>query len=135
MIAGCGDSEEKNDYVDQINELQLTYVDDVTEVVSGTPPTSPEAAAEVAGNLGDVTQGLADDIAAVEPPEEVADLQEQLVGTVEDIAAQIEDAEETLANGNPQEAAQAATALQTATSEAQTELGSIIDQINSELQN
>ena len=132
--AGCGDTEEKNDYVDQLNDLQLAYVDDVTELVSGSPPTTPDAAADVAGDLAELTQGLADDFAAVDTPEEVTDLHDQLVTQVEDISAQIEGAEEGLASGNAQEATQAATELQAATTAAQTELGSIIDQINSELQ-
>ena len=134
IAAGCGEDEEANDYVDQVNDLQLAYVGDVTDLVSGTPPTTPNASAEVAGELADLTQGLADDIAAVEPPSEVADLHDQLVTTLEDVTAQIRNAQETISSGNPQQAAQAANELQTATSEAQAELTNIIDQINQELQ-
>ena len=133
LAAGCGDSEEKNDYVDQINDLQLAYVDDITALVSEAPTTA-KASAQLAADMAEITQGLADDIAAVTPPEEVTDLHDQLVTTLEGVSTQITDAGDAIANGNPQQAAAAATELQTATTEAQTELGSIIDQINSELQ-
>jgi len=133
FASGCG-NDEANDYVEEINDLQLAYVDDVTALISGTPPTTAEGSAEIAGDLADLTQGLADDISAVDPPEEVADLHGQLVTTLEDVSGQITDAEETIASGNPQQAAEAGAQLQQATTEAQTQLRSIIDQINSTLQ-
>ena len=134
IAAGCGDAEEKNDYVDQVNELQLAYVDDVTAAVSGDAPSTPNGAAEAAGTLAELTNGVADDIEAVEPPEDVADLHQQLVDELRSVATQITDAEDAIANGNPQEAAQAATELQTAITGAQTELNSLINEINSTLQ-
>jgi hypothetical protein len=134
LIAGCGDSEEKNDYVDEVNELQLAYVDDVNQLVSGAPPTSPNELGQVATDLASLTEDLAVDIDSVEPPDEVADLHDQLVGELKGVAAQIEDAEAQISSGNPQEAVKAATELQQATTDARTELDSIISEINSTLQ-
>lgn len=135
VAAGCGgDSEEKNDYVDQVNELQLAYVDDVTALVSAAPPTTPQESAEVATELADLTEGVADDIEAVDPPEEVADLHDELVATLRDVVDQIRGAQKELASDDPQAAANAASELQAATSGAQTELNSLIDQINTTLQ-
>jgi PBP1b-binding outer membrane lipoprotein LpoB len=132
IAAGCGDVEEQNDYVDQVNALQTELVSEVTAVVSGTPPSNAQQAADVAGELGDVFNDSADDIEAVTPPEEVADLHAELVAKIRDIADQINAAEEAFTSGNAQEAAQAATELQSATNSAQTELNSLIDQINAE---
>ena len=134
LIAGCGDSEEKNDYVDEVNELQLAYVEDVNQLVSGAPPTSPNELGQVATDLAGLTEDLAVDIDSVEPPDEVTDLHEQLVDELKGVAAQIEDAEAQISSGNPQEAVQAATELQQATTDARTELDSIISEINSTLQ-
>ncbi len=134
LLAGCGDNEQKNDYVDQINELQLAYVDDVTTAVSEQPPTNPEEAAEAAGTLAELTNGVADDIEAVEPPEDVADLHQQLVDELRGVADQISDAQGAIAGGDPDEAAKAATDLQSAITATQTTLNGLIDQINSTLQ-
>lgn len=134
IAAGCGDVEEQNDYVDQVNALQTELVSEVTAVVSGTPPSNAQQAADVAGELGDVFSASADDIEAVTPPEEVADLHAELVEKIRDIADQITAAEEAFTSGNAQEAAQAATELQSATNSAQTELNSLIDQINAEFE-
>ena len=134
LIAGCGDNEEKNDYVDQINEIQTQFVDDVNNVVSGQTPSTPDDAANLATDLADLTDQTADDIAAVDPPDEVADLQQELVSTLHDVADQIDSAGDAFSSGNPQQAAQAATELQTATQKAQTDLNRIIDEINSTLQ-
>lgn len=134
IAVGCGDVEEQNDYVEQVNALQNELVAEVTDAVSGTPPSNPRQAAAVAGELGDIFSASADDIEAVTPPEEVADLHAQLVETIREIADQIASAEDAFTSGNAQEAAQAATELQNATNSAQTELNSLIDQINAEFE-
>lgn len=134
IVAGCGDSEEKNDYVDQVNELQLAYVDDVTEAVGANPPSTPKEAAAAAGELAELTDGVADDIEAVDAPEDVADLHDQLVAALRGVATDITKTQGALTSGDPQKATEAATQLQTAITGAQTELNSLIEQINSTLQ-
>lgn len=132
--AGCGNGEQ-NDYVDQINALQNQLVDQVTEVVSGDPPTNPRQAANVAGDLSQVFADGADEIEAVDPPEEVADLHQQLVDAIRNISDQIDTAQQAFTSGNAEEASQAAIELQNATGSAQTQLNSLIDQINAEFSN
>lgn len=135
IAAGCGsDTEQANDYVDQVNTLQVELVDQVNDAVSGTPPADPEAAAEVATDLQGVFETSADDLAAIEPPTDVADLHQQLVGSVSDVGDQIAEAEQAFSSGDPQQAAQAALQLQSATTELQTELNGLIDEINAQLQ-
>lgn len=135
IAAGCGsDTEEANDYVDEVNGLQVELVNEVTAAVSGAPPADPEAAAQVATDLQEVFETTADDLAAINPPEDVAGLHEQLVGSVSDVGEQIGEAEQAFSSGNPQQAAQAALQLQSATTELQNELNGLIDEINTQLQ-
>lgn len=134
IAAGCGDTEDKNAYVDEINELQLAYVDDVTQAVAGAPPTNAKEAAAAAGELADLTEGVADEIEAVEPPEDVADLHGQLVEALRGVATDITGAQDALTSGDQAEATDAATQLQGAITNAQTELNSLIEQINTTLQ-
>jgi hypothetical protein len=134
VVAGCG-NEEQNDYVDEVNSLQTELVDRVTEATAGSVPTTPQEAAEVAGQLAQVFADGADEFEAVSPPEEVADLHTQLVEQIRGIADQVEAAEEAFNSGNAQQASQAALDLQEAGNEAQTALNDLISQINDELQN
>jgi hypothetical protein len=133
--AGCGSTDEQNNYVDQINALQTDLVNQVNEVVAGSPPANAQQAAAVAADLEKAFSASADDIEAVTPPDEVADLHDQLVTKIREIADQIAKARNAFENGNAQEAAAAAVDLQTATSQAQTDLNTLIDEINAEFQN
>ena len=64
----------------------------------------------------------------------MADLHDQLVAAIRDVGARIGDAEQAFSSGNPQQAAQAALELQSATTDLQTELNTVIDDINAQLQ-
>ncbi|HEX2127588.1 MAG TPA: DUF6376 family protein [Solirubrobacterales bacterium] len=131
VVPACG-SEENNDYVDEVNELQGAYVEDVTDLTS-VAPSSPDAVAKTAADLADLTARLASDIEDVEPPDDVAELHQQLVGELDKVADQIGGLEEDLAGSNPQQAVQAATDLTSAITRSQTEIQSLIGQINEEL--
>jgi uncharacterized phage infection (PIP) family protein YhgE len=133
IAAGCGDSGEKNDYVDQVNQLQTDLVDQVTQVTTDATPSTQKEAADYAGRVAEVFSQSADDFAAVDPPEDVADLHQQLVEEIRSIAQDTKKAEQTLRTGSPQEAQRALTDLQTAASDAQTQLNSLIDEINADL--
>lgn len=131
FVAACG-NEEENDYVDRVNELQLTYVDDVSELTS-SPASGSASVAETATDLAELTSGLAADIEAVEPPDQVADLHQRLVDELENVAEQVGSLEERLSDANQQQAIKAASELTSAVTESQTELQSLINQINEEL--
>jgi RecA/RadA recombinase len=133
LAAGCGDSGEKNDYVDAVNQLQTDLVDQVTEATSDANPTTQKQAADYAGRIADVFGNSADEFEAVDPPEDVADLHQQLVEEIRSIAADTRKAEQTLRTGSPQEAQRALTDLQTAATDAQNQLNSLIDEINTDL--
>lgn len=133
-LAACGSNEENDDYVDQVNAIQEQLVDDVTEAVSGAPPTNPEAAAEVAADLEGVFTSTAEEFEAVEPPQDVADLHDELVAAIRRVGARIGEAEKAFASGDSKRAARAALELQTATTDLQPQLTRLIDDINARLQ-
>ena len=132
-LAACGSNEEDNDYVEQVNGIQEQLVDDVTETVSGAPPANPKAAAEVAGELEGVFASTADELDALERPQAVADLHYELVAAIRGVGARIGEAEKAFASGNSKQAARAALALQTATTDLQPQLTALIDDINAQL--
>ena len=130
-VASCG-NEEDNDYVGEVNSLQEAYVEDVTELTT-TPATSANAVAKTATELSELTAGLAADIEAVDPPDDVTDLHQQLVDAMNGVADEIGGLESRLSGADPQQAIQAATDLTAAVTDSQTEIRSLIDQINEQL--
>jgi hypothetical protein len=132
VAAGCGNSE-KNDYVDKVNEIQTNLQTQATDAISSAP-ANPAQAGELVKKLQSLFSDAADQLAAVDPPSDVADLHQQLVDKVREVSDQIGKVADAFDSGNPQQIQQAATELQTAISSSQTELGSLIDQINSQLQ-
>jgi hypothetical protein len=133
-LAACGSNEEDNDYVEQVNASQEQLVDEVTETVSGAPPANPRAAAEVAGELEGVFASTADEFEAIEPPQDVADLHDELVAAIRGVGTRIGETEKAFASGSSKQAARAALELQTATTDLQTQLSTLIDDINAQLQ-
>ena len=133
IAAGCGDTDEKNDYVDEVNQLQTDLVDQVTQATTSSTPTTQKEAADYAGKISDIFSRSADDFAAVDPPEDVADLHQQLVEEIRSLAQDTKKAEQTLRTGSPQEAQQALSDLQTAGNDAQSQLNSLIEEINADL--
>jgi hypothetical protein len=133
LAAGCGDSGEKNDFVDEVNQLQTDLVDQVSQATTGSTPTTQKEAADYAGKIADIFSRSADEFAAVDPPEDVADLHQQLVEEIRSIAQDTKKAEQTLRTGSPKEAQRALADLQTAGTDAQNQLNSLIDEINADL--
>jgi hypothetical protein len=133
IAAGCG-NEEQNDYVDQVNAIQEDIAAAATEA-SSSAPSNPKEAAQAGHQIADAFAAGADDLAAIDPPEDVADLHQQLTDELSGVAEDIDSAADTFETGNAQQAAAAAVDLQTSVTEAQTEVNSLIDQINSEFGN
>jgi hypothetical protein len=133
FAAGCG-NDEQNDYVDDVNAAQQSFLDEMTAAAS-TTPTNPSQADQLIGDMQGAIDAFVSDLEGIDPPEEVSDLHDELITTMSDIGDQIGELGDALTSGNPQQAAQAATQLTTAVSTAQTDVTSIIDQINSEFGN
>jgi uncharacterized phage infection (PIP) family protein YhgE len=133
IAAGCGNGAQ-NDYVDQVNNIQQQIVDEATSATASTP-SNPQEAADAGRQIADAFQNGADDLAALDPPSEVADLNDQLQQELSSVADQINHAADSFESGNAQQAAQAAVELQSSVTEAQSQLNSLIDQINAQFGN
>lgn len=132
VVAGCGNGE-ANDYVDEVNAIQTDLQTEAGEIAAAG--TNPNQIAEVASQMQDLFADAAEDLEAVDPPEDVADVHAQLVGAVGGLGEQLGAAGEAIQNANsPQEIQAAAGELQAAASGASTELDSLINQINTTLQ-
>jgi len=130
-VAACSSTGEKNDYVDEVNALQTQYASDVTDL--GTPTNTKELR-EVAKKGAELDAQLAEDIAAIDPPDEVAELHEQLVGVLEESAAATAEIEELVSGtNNIQKLTEAATKASETATKTQNEINELIDKINEEL--
>jgi hypothetical protein len=134
FAAGCG-NEEENDYVEQVNDAQQSFLDEMTAAASQAAPANASQADQLIGDMQAAIDSFVSDLEGIDPPEEVADLHDELITTMSDIGSQIGELGDALTSGNPQQAAAAATQLTTAVSAAQTDVTSIIDQINEEFGN
>jgi outer membrane murein-binding lipoprotein Lpp len=132
LLAGCGDGEEKDAYVDEVNALQADLVQQVSSAAAATPSNQVEAA-DYAGRIAGIFSRAADRFAAVDPPDDVADLHSQLVEQIRSIAAETRRAERTLRDGTPEQARDALRQLRTAATDAQNRLNILIEEINSDL--
>jgi outer membrane murein-binding lipoprotein Lpp len=132
LLAGCGGNDEKDTYVEEVNALQAELVQQVSTAAEPTP-SSQEQAADYAGRIAGIFSRAADRFAAVDPPDDVADLHSQLVDQIRSIAADTRKAERTLREGTPEQARNALRQLQTAATDAQARLDRLIDEINSDL--
>jgi hypothetical protein len=131
-FAACGNGEQ-NDYVDQVNEVQQSFLDQVTEAAS-TPATNPQQVGEMIAAMQDAFTTAADDLSAIDPPEEVTDLHAQLTSTMADLGDQVAEVGKALQGGNPAAAQQAALQLQSAITTSQEQVTQLIDDINAQLQ-
>ena len=86
------------------------------------------------GNLSRAFATSADEIEAIEPPDNVAELHGQLVDGMRGLSDRLREAQRALAGGNAQRAAEAAADLQRETSKAQARIQDLIDRINAELE-
>ncbi len=134
VAPGCGSVAEQNDYVEQVNAEQTQLLDSIGKIVSGPAPTNSEQAAEVAGRLSRAFATSANEIEAVDPPEDVANLHAQMVDGMRELSDRLRDAQRALAGGNAQQAAEAAADLQQQTTRAQQRIQGLIDRINAELE-
>ena len=127
---------EQNDYVDEVNAApERAGRRTSRDAVAGSTPSTPKDAAEVAGDLQQVFDDGADDRSPRSTRRRRSPTcTQQLVDQIQAIADQVGEAEDAFTSGSAQQASEAAIALQNAGNEAQTELDTMIDQINEQLQ-
>ena len=134
-VAACGeDTNEKNDYVDSVNEVTTTLNEGLTEISSGAAATSPDQAATLFADFGEQLNTASADIEGIDPPEEVAGLHDQLVTLIQDLSATATNAADEIESGGPAAVTGVATEFIAESTTASTEVDSTITEINSKLQ-
>ena len=80
-LGACGgDTDEKNEYVDEVNTVTSTLNDGLADVSSQTPSTtSPQQVAGVFSDFASNLSAAVTDVGEITPPDEVADLHDELV--------------------------------------------------------
>ncbi len=115
FAAGCGGEDEEPDTAAvEADRVQEAYVDDVRAAIGPVASQSQRLITEVseARSIGDLSQPLGkaekgyrtatQDLEGVTPPEEVADLHEQLVETQRQIADATNEAEQAAEEDDPE---------------------------------
>ncbi len=133
-LAACGDTAEKNDYVDEVNKVTSTLQSGLTEVGSGATANSPDQAAAVfdqfAGQLGTGTT----DLEEITAPEDVADLQDEIVQNLRALEDEATGAAEEIRSGGAAAIAGVVAQFLTEANRIGIEIDSTIGEINSMLQ-
>lgn len=136
IAAGCGgDTEEKNDYVDQVNKAQTEFADQVTKLSTAITSTSSDSADQkTIESYQGAVDGVVKDLEGITPPEDVEAEHQQLVDAMSAYGKSVSTALEDLQGGSAQDRLKAATELQQASSTAGTQINQAIDAINKKLQ-
>jgi hypothetical protein len=135
--AGCGsDTKSSNDYVGAINKVQTDFANDVQKVGSSSSGGSDPAAAakQTFSDLGAAINKAVADLKAVEAPDKVKDLHNELISEMEQFKSQVEDAASSLSSTDPQTIAKAQTKFAASASTLGTKISQTIDSINKKLQ-
>ena len=132
LVAGCGgDTAEKNDYVEAVNKAQTDFAASMSKVQQGTGPAAGEQLfTDMKGSIDKVVT----DLKAVEPPDDVATLHDQLVKQLGDFGAAVEKAAGSLTSSDPQKLASAQADFARSASGVGTDISRTISEINAKLQ-
>jgi hypothetical protein len=135
--AGCGsDTKSSNDYVSAVNKVQTDFANNVQKVGSSAPSGSDPATAakKTFADLETAIDKVIADLKAVEAPDKVKDLHNQLISEMNQFKSQVGDAGASLSSKDPQTIVKAQTKFATAASTLGTKISATIDQINKTLQ-
>jgi len=135
-LAACGeDTAEQNDYVDEVNGVTSTLNEELARISSeATSIGNPEEAADAFASFSDSLEQAADEIAAIDPPDEVAELHDRLVQEVETLASEATDVVDEIREGGPAAAIGVTTTFIAEATRISSEVDSTLDEINSKLQ-
>ena len=135
-LAACGeDTDEQNDYVDEVNGV-TTGLNDELNRISGevTSIGNPEEAADAFASFDEAVRSAADELERIDPPEEVAELQDQLVAEVERLAAEAGNVDDEIREGGPAAVIGVATGFIAEANRVSADIDATLDEINSVLQ-
>jgi hypothetical protein len=136
-LVACGgdDTEEKNEYVDAVNEVTSTLNSGLTEIASsGTAVGSPKEAAKVFGDFSTKLNGAAADLEGIDPPSDVPSQHDKLVGILDQLGSESQNAADEISQGGAAAVTGVATQFIDEANQLGSEADATIDEINSELQ-
>ena len=135
-LAACGeDTDEQNDYVDEVNGVTMGLNDELNRIASAvTSVSDPQEAVDAFATLSDAVRSAGDELEAVDPPEDVAELHDQLVRQVERLAAEAGNAVDEVREGGPAAVIGVATGFIGETNRISSDIDGTLDEINSILQ-
>lgn len=129
-LAACGDTEEKNDYVDSLNAAQERYADAAAGL--GSDPTRYGEEIE---QLTESTDTLIEDVEALDPPDEVQEQHDDIIAALKEFNAAVKPLTGDLTSDDPARAGTAVQKVATAASAFGTRFDTAINEINEQLQN
>jgi hypothetical protein len=98
VAAGCGS--ETNDYRGEVSKVQEKYFEQLNTLateVSATAASDPAAAGTALTSLAETATKLADEVAAIDPPDDKQQLADKLVGSYRSLAAASTELKDALA--------------------------------------
>jgi hypothetical protein len=135
VAVGCGDdTASKNEYVDAVNKAQTDFAGAVSKIQADASSASPDQAKQVFDDLAGEVDKVVSDLEAVEPPEDVSDLHNQLVDQMGSFGDSIREAGDSIDGGDPQAIVEATTKFAQEVSKLGTDISKTIDEINQQLQ-
>ena len=135
VVAGCGTETKKaNDYVDAVNRAQNQFATTFDRLSSRITSTStPQQDQRTLDGFKRAVDKVVGDLRAVEPPDTVKTLHDQLVAEIASYGREIDKAKSAFANGRPKEIIRAQTELVTAVTRVSGQINRTIDAINKKL--
>jgi ABC-type transporter Mla subunit MlaD len=135
VLPACdGDTAEQNDYVDEVNKVTSTLQSGLTDVGSGATVESPDQAAAVFDQFAGQLEGAVTDLEEVSAPEDVAELQDDIVGNLRTLEDEATGAANEIRAGGAAAVAGVAAQFLVEANRIGTEIDTTIGEINSELQ-
>lgn len=132
--AGCGDTEQRNAYVDAVNKAQARFVttfQDLRDQITAT--STPEQDRATLTRFRKAVDAAVAELQAIDPPAQVADLHGRLVGDIGRYGEEIDAARESFGSPDPQRVVAAQTRLVNAVSAVGGRINATIDAINRSL--
>jgi hypothetical protein len=135
-LAACGeDTDEQNDYVDEVNGVTTGLNDELNRIAGEvTSIDNPEQAADAFASFAEAVRSAAEKLEGIEPPEEVAELQDQLTAEVERLAAEAGNVDDEIREGGAAAVIGVATGFIAEANRIGSDIDATLDEINSVLQ-
>ena len=136
VLSACGDdTDEQNDYVDEVNRVTTDLNDELSRIPEQVSSIgNPGEAAEAFASFNEAVDSAAAQLEAIDPPEEVEELQDQLVGEVERLAAEAASVPDEIREGGPAAVIGVATGFIAEANRVSADIDATLDEINSVLQ-